>query len=953
MNTTFTKKHFWRPKTSLWFILLGILLSPTLVLSNTGDCEELEANEAEAFDVCCFIPHDQNVYCDHLPYDFDPYSIYDLQEQFGVPAYHFGCNYYAWYELPPQVYLNNCDVGHITRRFEVYNPSGSYGGTNTVICTQTIYILASHHYEIKFPEDEIAYCEEPSPQDIQYDEFGCDLLAVSTTDLQFNISGEACYKILRTYRVINWCEYDGISNPIVIGRDEDCDGVPGDECVWVVRRPDGNVFVDRNNDPFDFIPGYADLSPSCGHSGIPGYWRVFNIHNYDHYIGHPGYFQYTQHIKVADENDPIVQFDEPDPFCSYSNNIAEGCPGPVGIPFSIIEECSDELTVKVFLFAFNEPVPLIPSNNIASQVLSGSFPNYTLSGNFPIGNHTFEVHVKDGCGNSTSVAIPFEVVDCNAPAPICINGLSSGYMPTEPNTDADGDGDIDQGAFPIWAVDFVGSPITDCSPPIKYSINREGETPDINQDGIVLTCDDGDLVIVEIYAWDSAFNPYAVQPDGSVGGPNYDHCSTYIIMQTNACDPPEPLVANVAGLIHTEEDVDSTVAGAEVFISGPIEAEMMTETDGAYNFNDLQGGMDYTIWPEKNDDALNGLSTADLIVLRKHLLGLDTLDSPYQMIAADLDDSGTIDGDDWDLLRRLVLHLDTMMTHTNSWRFVDAKYEFPDSMNPWVEAFPEEIVMEEVEGDYDSLDFVAIKMGDFNFSAIREDRDLENRNAGETFALEVADATLEVDGFYNLTISKKTVQGLLGYQFGLRFDQAALELAEIRHGAAKAENFGDSHLKEGILTTNWFQPLGPETETSDEVFTLVFQAKKTGQLSDYVMINSTYTKAEAYAHDGEVMDLQFQFSDTTEPNDAFQLFANQPNPFKSQTQIRFYLPEAGDLTLSIRDINGSLLQRQQYQFEKGHQQIEVNGADLQASGVLYYTLEVNGEALTGRMVVVK
>ncbi|MEZ4992316.1 MAG: hypothetical protein R2824_17970 [Saprospiraceae bacterium] len=38
----------------------------------------------------------------------------------------------------------------------------------------------------------------------------------------------------RTCSVINWCEYDGISDPVVVSRDEDCDGKPGDEDVWVI-----------------------------------------------------------------------------------------------------------------------------------------------------------------------------------------------------------------------------------------------------------------------------------------------------------------------------------------------------------------------------------------------------------------------------------------------------------------------------------------------------------------------------------------------------------------------------------------------------------------------------------------------------------------------------------------------------------------------------------------------
>ena len=37
--------------------------------------------------------------------------------------------------------------------------------------------------------------------------------------------------------MINWCEYDGVSDPIVVGRDEDCDDDPGDEPPIPVEDP--------------------------------------------------------------------------------------------------------------------------------------------------------------------------------------------------------------------------------------------------------------------------------------------------------------------------------------------------------------------------------------------------------------------------------------------------------------------------------------------------------------------------------------------------------------------------------------------------------------------------------------------------------------------------------------------------------------------------------------------
>ncbi|MEZ4951096.1 MAG: hypothetical protein R2784_17180 [Saprospiraceae bacterium] len=63
-----------------------------------------------------------------------------------------------------------------------------------------------------------------------YREFGCDLIGVNVEEQEFPASpnGE-CKKIFRTYKIINWCEYDGVSDAIEIPRvDLNRDGIPGD-----------------------------------------------------------------------------------------------------------------------------------------------------------------------------------------------------------------------------------------------------------------------------------------------------------------------------------------------------------------------------------------------------------------------------------------------------------------------------------------------------------------------------------------------------------------------------------------------------------------------------------------------------------------------------------------------------------------------------------------------------
>ena len=105
-------------------------------------------------------------------------------------------------ELPPFVNLHDCGFGTIIRRFRAVDASGNVSINS---CQQVVTVLERHNYEIKFPKDASANCGTPSPDTIEYNEIACDLLAVSVEDEFFSASGDECYKIFGTFRVINWC----------------------------------------------------------------------------------------------------------------------------------------------------------------------------------------------------------------------------------------------------------------------------------------------------------------------------------------------------------------------------------------------------------------------------------------------------------------------------------------------------------------------------------------------------------------------------------------------------------------------------------------------------------------------------------------------------------------------------------------------------------------------------
>ncbi|MDB5034203.1 MAG: Subtilisin-like serine protease [Chlorobi bacterium] len=83
------------------------------------------------------------------------------------------------------------------------------------------------------------------------------------------------------------------------------------------------------------------------------------------------------------------------------------------------------------------------------------------------------------------------------------------------------------------------------------------------------------------------------------------------------------------------------------------------------------------------------------------------------------------------------------------------------------------------------------------------------------------------------------------------------------------------------------------------------------------------------------------------------LYQNIPNPFNASTTIPFELRSAADIELSLYDALGAQVRvLAQERMSAGAHSVTLDGADL-AQGVYYYSLSVNGEKISRRMLLVR
>lgn len=758
----------------------------------------------------------------------------------------------------PQFFLDACGTGYILRTFIAEDPGG-----RTRSCQQRIDVINFDPFYINQanpndPTDDVIWPQSPyeafgcgndvSPEVTGFPQFfedECDLVGFTYEDQIFPFVQGACFKILRTWEVIDWCQFE---------------------------------------------PG------SGGPSGYVGYWT------------------FTQVIKVMNTDAPTFVTTQPD-----INECNEFNCDPLFI--ELIQEGDDDCTEDEDLrwelhydFDNDETIDL---------TFTGTGNIINASRLFDIGTHRVIYTFEDGCGNKTTREQLVTVEACVPPTPICLHGLSA---------DLGSDGTVT-----IWASDFDKGSLHLCGYDVVVSFSQ-----DTNFTSMVFDCDDALLDSVHIQLWVT---------DVVLG--QQDFCTTYIIIQDNmeVC-PEEPGGTGIiSGIIETE--FTATVKNVEVALQGSSQMPVITSIGGSYTFPGMPYGGSYEVKPGKNDDWMNGVSTLDLVKIQKHLLGIELLNSPYKMIAADANKSSSLSAVDILELRKLILGIHNELPNNTSWRFVDEHYQFNDPLNPLTEPFSESYSINPFSTNMIDIDFIGIKVGDVNETVQANAQGVEVRNGRDVFAFHAEDVAFNADEVVELSITAEDFSEMLGYQFTLQFDERSLILQDVVPGALAVSKdfFGMQELTNGMLTTSWSSPLPKAVEPGAVLFTLRFNAVAPGILSSAVNMSSAITNAEAYDATDKIFNLELRFNGTlTTAEHNYALFQNTPNPYSDVTSVGFTMAEAGAAKITVFDLQGKVLYETEIEAVAGLNTVNIKGNAIQGSGVMYYQLESNGFTATRKMI---
>ena len=638
----------------------------------------------------------------------------------------------------------------------------------------------------------------------------------------------------------------------------------------------------------------------------------------------PGYTPevYEQSIKVSDAEAPIPNS------CEDITVTTTDCTGAsVLIVGSATDNCTDveDINSRITIDFFSDGV--IEDDENYNSIIS-------YSNNFPLGSHIATSQYFDGCGNTGTCTQRITVTNNQVPLAVCVSGLS---IPLQ-EMDLDNNNTIDTIMAVIQAEMLDGANASagtsgsshPCNYTIGFSLDAAGTVSSMNFD-----CDDIGDNSVTLYVTDTA-------------GGRSSCVTTVTVTDVNAlCDNSGMRPATIAGQIITE--MSEAVEEVQVELLGSDMPYEMTQNDGSYAFSQMSAGGDYVLSPTKNDDPLNGVSTLDIIQIQRHILGSELLDSPYKLIAADIDNSESITALDMIELRKLILGVTDEFSDVNSWRIIDSNQSFSDPLNPFLSELNEDVSLQNLNSSR-IVNFIGVKVGDVNNTVIAnaQDSNLDQRSS-ESVVVDISDSKNVQSGEYAVEFVIKDLSDVDGLQMSLSYNSNSMDIISLDSEIAsftKSNYFVDR--TNGIINISW------DSQSADVSSDILFELRYHTTSSSHSVfdLNRTQLSAELY-RDNNIYNLELRKEETVEHSTKPILYQNIPNPWSESTEIKFYLERDQDIELNFYNPAGQLLYREIKVGTAGENSSIIDNETFSEGGIIYYELVTQSTRIIDKMLLVK
>ncbi len=319
--------------------------------------------------------------------------------------------------------------------------------------------------------------------------------------------------------------------------------------------------------------------------------------------------------------------------------------------------------------------------------------------------------------------------------------------------------------------------------------------------------------------------------------------------------------------------------------------------------------IDFNLWSNattfsSNQDYLNGVSTLDMVLITRHILGINTFDSEYKKLAADINNNGSISAVDLLEMRRLILGIYN---------------ELPNQVS-WI-AFADEVI-EDFNYDIPVVGCTAVKIGDINGSAISglqsNNQVVENRS---TTYLTIEDQKIKSGVPYSIAVSANEDLAIYGLQLTLDSDQTQISDLSIESAALTItpESIHNQASASGKTSIAWMDVDNNEIEKNKTLFYVTFMANEDAYLSDVLQLTEAPTPSLMVNQklEEEIIDLKY-ITSTSElrvfpnpTNDVLQIFGvsegiSQSKLYDQFGKVVLSKSHSGNTELLVDNLNNGI-----------------------------------------------
>lgn len=358
----------------------------------------------------------------------------------------------------------------------------------------------------------------------------------------------------------------------------------------------------------------------------------------------------------------------------------------------------------------------------------------------------------------------------------------------------------------------------------------------------------------------------------------------------------------------------------------------------------------FKVTPAKDDNPLNGLTTYDLVLISKHILGIEPLGSPYKMIAADANKSNSITGFDNLELRKLILGIYQELPDNTSWRFFDKSKQFTDPANPFLNQIGNWEIINCIELPTSDLDFVAVKIGDVNNTVVPNRPEKRPVNNISWPALRPA-----VGEVITLPVYYEGANTIEALQMGLRFDPAQLRFLGASQGDMDSYLPGNFHVEPelGQIRTLWF-PMNENWENIAPhtlLFYLSFEAINAVADALPMQLDNTLLDAAAWAVDGQEFSLEPSAPVSERFEQSSELLATlRPTPTTGQAILSIASQTTEPCRIALYDAFGKQLVLKEITLEKGRHDVSLQEAEGLPKGVYMWKVFTRSAKTQGHLI---